>query len=119
MLSEEKNPGSLVESKAMVTKMASSALIVLVPWAGQVFRYMSKKGAGSFLFSFPPPLPPPPPPPLPALPRSSFSTATSRPSTAPKHTKQCLKGGRVATEGSKTSPLSLVPIFRSYPPSSE
>ena len=102
----------MVESKAMVTKMASSALIVLVPWAGQVFRYMSKKGAGSFLFSFPPPPPP-------ALPRSSFSTATSRPSTAPKHTKQCLKGGRVATEGSKTSPLSLVPIFRSYPPSSE
>mmetsp|Transcript_8064 Transcript_8064/g.27702 ORF Transcript_8064/g.27702 Transcript_8064/m.27702 type:complete len:238 (+) Transcript_8064:320-1033(+) len=92
----------------METKMASSALIVLVPWLGHVFSHRSNS------CSHPPSL---------DLSLGSQAYARSSPSTAPKQTRRLENSGREQSGrvGSKTSPLSLVPILRSYslsPPSS-
>lgn len=87
-------------NSANVIKIASSVLIVLEPWFGQVFKYTSNKVDGfssSILWS--------------------ASNAASSPWTPPKQISACLKlPSWLCCISSTSTPLSDVPIFKSYPP---
>ena len=82
---------------------ASSVLMVLLPWNGQVFNQRSKsfdeEDPGIFI-------------------DSSASTHSSIPATPPKTSNECRNFGKPKLLSSMDLfPRSLVPIFKSYPSS--